>query len=153
MSTLVQAPLAGEVVAVEEVPDPVFSGKFVGPGLAIDPAREPGQVVAVAAPFSGTVAKVHPHAFVLTDERGRGLLVHLGLDTVKLAGDGFTVHVAEGDSVSAGDPVVSWSPASIEAGGLNPIVPMIALEADEADLELAAPGTSVTAGDTVLTWR
>ena len=85
MSLVVRAPLPGRVLAVEDVPDPVFSAKIVGPGLALDPRTGgPGQVTAVS-PIDGTVAKVHPHAFVVTSPRGRGVLVHLGLDTVSLA--------------------------------------------------------------------
>ena len=100
MSLVVRAPLPGRVLAVEDVPDPVFSAKIVGPGLALDPRTGgPGQVTAVS-PIDGTVAKVHPHAFVVTSPRGRGVLVHLGLDTVSLAGEGFTVHTAEGATVS-----------------------------------------------------
>ncbi|WP_172120221.1 PTS sugar transporter subunit IIA [Actinomyces faecalis] len=150
MSLAVRAPLAGTVVAVEQVPDPVFAGKFVGPGVAIDPCRV-GDVTAVA-PIDGTVAKVHPHAFIVVGADGRGVLTHLGLDTVGLAGAGFVVHVEEGDTVRAGDPIVTWNPGEVEAGGLNPIVPVIALEADEAALALAEAGTELAAGQTVLDW-
>ena len=154
MTLDVLSPLAGSVVSLDDVPDPVFSGRLVGPGLAVDPARDhasPAEVTA-AAPITGRVAKIHPHAFVITADDGRGVLVHLGLDTVGLGGAGFTVHCAEGARVSAGDPVVTWNPAGIEAGGLNPIVPIIALEADEAALALTAPGTAAAPGDALITW-
>ena len=150
MSLSVLAPLDGTVIAVQDVPDPVFAGRFVGPGLAIDPVRT-GEVTAVA-PVSGTVTKLHPHAYIVVDAQGRGILTHLGLDTVRLDGEGFTLHVAEGDQISAGDPVVTWNPADIEAKGLNPVVPVIALEADEGSLELTQPGTQVVAGDSAFTW-
>lgn len=150
MSLDVRAPVAGSVIAVDDVPDPVFAGKFVGPGLAIDPERV--QQGTAVSPVAGTVAKVHPHAFVVVADGGRGVLVHLGLDTVQLAGEGFTVHVAEGDTVSVGDTLVSWSPAGIEAGGRNPVVPVIALEGEESALEMIAPGTVVAAGGHLFTW-
>lgn len=150
MTLTVQAPLAGTVIALEQVPDPVFAGRFVGTGAAIDPDRDKGEVTAVA-PVSGTVAKVHPHAFVIASEDGRGVLVHLGLDTVGLKGQGFTVHVADGDEVSAGDAMVSWDPGEVAEHGLSPLVPVIALEAAEEDVALAAKG-SVAAGDGLLTW-
>ena len=152
MSLVVRAPLPGRVLAVEDVPDPVFSAKIVGPGLALDPRTGgPGQVTAVS-PIDGTVAKVHPHAFVVTSPRGRGVLVHLGLDTVSLAGEGFPVHTAEGATVSVGDPMVTWDPDAVQARGLDPEVPVILLEAEETTLGLPAPGTQVAAGDALVTW-
>jgi PTS system glucose-specific IIA component len=147
----VLAPVAGTVMAMADVPDPVFAGEFVGPGLAIDPTRG-GTVVAVA-PVAGKVVKLHPHAFVIQAEEGRGALVHLGLDTVQLAGQGFTLHAAEGDSVSAGDRMVSWDPAAVEAGGRSPVCPVVALQgAPDAVAPLAAVGSSVAAGDPLLEW-
>ena len=151
MSLVVRAPLAGRVVAIEDVPDPVFSGGLVGPGLAIDPDRDGGAVTAVA-PISGTLSKVHPHAYVVVAPGGRGVLVHLGLDTVELGGRGFTVHVVEGDPVAAGDPIVTWSPADVEAGGRSPIVPVVALEAEEGALTTARAGQTLSSGAVACTW-
>jgi sugar PTS system EIIA component len=150
-SLTVLAPVAGTVVAMTDVPDPVFAGELVGPGLAIDPSRE-GTVDAVA-PVSGRIVKLHPHAFVIEAGEGRGALVHLGLDTVQLGGEGFTVHAAEGDTVSAGDRVVSWDPAAVEAGGRSPICPVVALQGSpDAIAPLAAVGSTVAAGDPLLEW-
>ena len=136
MSLTVQSPVSGVVVALSDVPDPVFSGKIVGPGVAITPDTGAGSEVSALAPISGTITKIHPHAYVITNDDGHSVLVHLGLDTVSLGGNGFT----------------SWSPAQIEAGGLNPIVPVIALEGDETDLEPMSPGRMTAAGDTLMTW-
>ena len=152
MSLTVQSPVSGVVVALSDVPDPVFSGKIVGPGVAITPDRAGGDDVSALAPISGTVSKIHPHAYVITDDNGRSILVHLGLDTVGLGGSGFTLLVAEGEAVDAGQPAITWSPVQIEAGGLNPIVPVIALEGDETDLEPVSPGRMTAAGDTLMTW-
>jgi len=147
----VLAPVAGTVRAMAEVPDPVFASEIVGPGLAIDPSRD--GVVEAIAPVAGTIVKLHPHAYVLQAEDSRGALVHLGLDTVQLGGEGFTLHVAEGDTVAAGDVVVSWNPADVEAGGRSPMCPVVALQAaPEAVTGLAAPGTTVRAGEPLFEW-
>lgn len=159
----VVAPLHGTVVELGAVPDPVFAQALVGPGIAIDPPR--GGEVTVTAPIAGTVAKVHPHAFVIVAgaraeaprEQGnlaeRAVLVHLGLDTVRLGGCGFTVHVAEGQHVQAGEAVVTWNPAAVEADGLNPIVPIVALQATARVITaLAEPGEAVAGGDPLLEW-
>ncbi|QTE30446.1 PTS sugar transporter subunit IIA [Pengzhenrongella sicca] len=147
----VLAPVAGTVRAMAEVPDPVFAGEIVGPGLAIDPSRD--GVVDVVAPVAGKIVKLHPHAFVILADGGRGALVHLGLDTVQLGGVGFTLHAAEGDTVAAGDVVVSWTPADIEAGGRSPICPVVALQGKpEAVSGLVAPGAAVRAGEPLFVW-
>jgi len=147
----VLAPVTGTVRAMADVPDPVFAGEIVGPGLAIEPSRD-GRVGAIA-PVAGKVLKLHPHAFVLVDEAMRGILVHLGLDTVQLGGVGFTLHVAEGDTVAAGDVVVSWNPADVEAGGRSPVCPVVALEGKPGSVRaLAALGTSVRAGEPLFEW-
>lgn len=152
MSLTVQSPVSGVVVALSDVPDPVFSGRIVGPGVAVIPDPVGGDEVSALAPISGTIAKIHPHAYIITNDAGHSVLVHLGLDTVSLGGSGFTLLADEGQRVDAGSPVISWSPAQIEAGGLNPIVPIIALEGDESDLEPVPPGHRAAAGDTLMTW-
>jgi PTS system N-acetylglucosamine-specific IIA component len=97
--------------------------------------------------------KFHPHAFVLVAEGGRGVLVHLGLDTVQLGGEGFTLHAAEKDTVEAGQLLVTWSPEKVAAGGRSPVTPVIALEGTAESLTTAvAPGDTVAAGDELFTW-
>ena len=152
MSLRVLAPVAGTVVAMADVPDPVFAGAIVGPGVAIDPDGD-GEVD-VVAPVDGTIAKFHPHAFVLVTEQGQGVLVHLGLDTVQLEGQGFTLHAQEKDTVSAGQRLVSWHPAEVKAGGRSPVSPVVALEGSQEALSLAVePGAHVAAGDELFTWQ
>ena len=147
----VLAPVAGTVLAMGQVPDPVFAGEIVGPGLAIDPSRD--ALVTAIAPVAGRILKLHPHAYVILADGSRGALVHLGLDTVQLGGQGFTLHVAEGDVVAAGDVVVSWNPADVQAGGRSPICPVVALEAKpEAVTASVAPGTTVRAGEPLFVW-
>ncbi|GAA4691952.1 PTS system, N-acetylglucosamine-specific IIA component [Promicromonospora umidemergens] len=175
---IVGSPVVGRVVAMRDVPDPVFAESIVGPGLAIDPDPELGG--RVVAPCAGVVVKLHPHAFVLlvppvdqpgpdaSRERGRGLdlaalgdpaaspppaggrgvLVHLGIDTVQLKGQGFTLLVAEGATVTAGQALIAWSPTEVSDGGRSPLVPVVALDLAPLGLEeLARPGTLVQAGD------
>jgi sugar PTS system EIIA component len=147
----VLAPVAGTVMALSEVPDPVFAGEIVGPGLAIDPSRY--GVVTAIAPVAGKIVKLHAHAYVIVAEGTRGALVHLGLDTVQLGGKGFTLHVSEGDSVAAGEVIVSWNPSEIEAGGRSPVCPVVALEGvPGAITALVAPGGLVRAGDPLFEW-
>ncbi|GEL95890.1 PTS sugar transporter subunit IIA [Cellulomonas composti] len=149
--TAVLAPVAGLAVAMGDVPDPVFAQALVGPGMAIDPPRAAG--VRVVAPVTGTIVKLHPHAFVLQSDEGRTVLVHLGIDTVRLRGEGFELFVAEGDHVEAGQHVVTWDPAAVAAGGRSPVCPVVALEAlPEAIALLVEPGDPVTAGEPFLRW-
>jgi PTS system N-acetylglucosamine-specific IIA component len=147
--TAVLAPVAGTAVGLAAVPDPVFSEGLVGPGAAIDPARRPGRVV---SPIAGRIHKLHPHAFVVVGDDGRGVLVHLGIDTVQLRGEGFELLAAEGDRVSAGQPVVAWNPAGIEAGGRSPVCPVVALDAFAEAVTEIADG-AVDAGDALFRWE
>jgi len=148
----VLAPLNGVVRAMADVPDPVFAAELVGPGLAIDPER--GGHVDVISPIDGTIVKLHPHAFVVTSDAAHSALVHLGLDTVQLGGAGFTLHVKEGDVVSAGDVVVSWDPAAVEEGGRSPICPVVALDGKPGCLTpLVGVGAVVRSGEALFEWN
>ena len=151
MALTILAPVTGQVRALAEVDDPVFSAELVGPGLAVDPAHEPASQV--IAPVAGVVAKLHAHAFVVQTPDGRGVLVHLGINTVQLGGAGFTLHVREGDAVTAGQVVVTWDPAAVEAGGRSPVCPVVALDAGPDALDrVAQPGDTVAAGEPFLEW-
>jgi sugar PTS system EIIA component len=148
----VLSPLPGRVVPMQDVPDPVFSGAIVGPGVAVDPPR--GHVDAVS-PIDGRIVKLHPHAFVVVavlPEGGAGVLVHLGIDTVRLKGEGFTLYVDEGAEVQAGQPIVGWDPAQIEAGGRSPVCPVVALDAKGDALSDLAESGDVEAGAPLFTW-
>jgi PTS system glucose-specific IIA component len=140
--------MSGSAVGLAAVPDPVFSQAMVGPGTAIDPERAPGQAV---APITGTLVKLHPHAYVVVGADGRGVLVHLGIDTVQLRGEGFRLLAAEGDHVEAGQPVVGWNPAEIEAGGRSPVCPVVALDAPAESISDVASGPIVV-GDELFEW-
>ena len=149
---VVGAPVPGRALPLAEVPDPVFAGAMVGPGVALDPPREP---VAAVAPIAGSLVKVHPHAFVVAGSgpaAGTAVLVHLGIDTVQLHGEGFALVAAEGDAVAAGDVVVRWDPAAVEAGGRSPVCPVVALDAGAEALDSLVTSGEVGAGDPLFTW-
>lgn len=143
--TDVLAPCAGMVLPLAQVPDEVFASQMVGSGVAIDPlgGDVSGGRVTVVSPVDGTLLKLHPHAFVVMGG-GVGVLVHLGIDTVQLEGEGFEVHVAEKDTVAAGDPIVSWDPAAVDAGGRSALVPVVVMDSPADSIEPAATGEVTT---------
>jgi PTS system N-acetylglucosamine-specific IIA component len=140
----VTAPVAGRAIGLAAVPDPVFAGATAGPGTAVDPVREPAEAV---APVDGVVVFLHPHAFVVVDGSGRGVLTHLGIDTVQLNGEGFELLVGRGDRVESGQPVIRWNPAGVEAAGKSPVCPVVALDAAAGSLSDVREDGDVKAGD------
>lgn len=148
----VLAPVAGVVHAIGDVPDPVFAEQIVGPGIAILPDHVAR--LDVVAPCDGVVGALHPHAFALEVDAERSVLVHLGIDTVRLAGLGFELLVERGQTVTAGQRLITFSPVDVAASGMPTICPVVALQADPAAIRLdAAAGDRVRAGDALLTWR
>jgi PTS system glucose-specific IIA component len=139
--TRVLAPVAGRAVPLRDVPDPVFSQGMVGYGAAIDPPRG---VVEAVAPVSGKLLKLMPHAYIVMTADNVGVLVHLGLDTVALNGEGFTTHVTQGDEVSAGQVMISYDVPAVEAKGLNPIVAVVVM--DERESGNVIPSEAVNTG-------
>lgn len=105
MSRTFIAPVSGWLVALDDVPDPVFSGRMVGDGAAIDPTS-----ATVVSPCDGTVAFIHPagHAVTIRTDEGIEVLIHIGLDTVQLKGEGFTPRVTAGDSVTTGATLIEF---------------------------------------------
>ena len=145
-TTSVLAPVGGRAVPLQDVPDPVFSQGMVGYGAAIDPPRA---VVDAVAPVSGKILKLLPHAYIVMTPDNVGILVHLGLDTVQLNGEGFTTHVSQGDDVTAGQVIITYDVPSVEAKGLNPIVPVVVM--DEREQSNVIPSDAVTAGAEIAT--
>ncbi|WP_372488133.1 MULTISPECIES: glucose PTS transporter subunit IIA [Cryobacterium] len=142
------SPVAGIVVPLAEVPDPVFSKGIVGPGVGIDPTED-----TVYAPAAGKVLVAQPtgHAFGLLLDSGVELLIHVGIDTVNLAGKGFDVKVAAGDRVEAGTPLVTFDRAVIEAAGYSLVTPVLVTNARKfGPVEPAASG-HVQVGSPLLT--
>ncbi|MFD6533749.1 PTS glucose transporter subunit IIA [Streptomyces sp. NPDC060184] len=148
--THVTSPLSGQAIGLAAVPDPVFSGAMVGPGTAIDPVREPGEAV---SPVDGVVVSLHPHAFVVVDSEGHGVLTHLGIDTVQLNGEGFELLINKGDTVTRGQGIVRWNPVEVEAAGKSPICPVVALEATADSLSDVQESGDVKAGGTLFGWQ
>jgi len=146
--TEVLAPCPGRVVPLSATGDPVFAGEMVGPGVAIDP--EPGQGT-VVSPIAGKVVKVHPHAFVVLGSDGVGVLVHLGINTVRLEGKGFEVLVEQGSSVAAGDPMVRWDPAAITGEDISTMVPVVAMDRPKGSVPAPAEGSVAAIGDVLFT--
>jgi sugar PTS system EIIA component len=150
MTLQVRAPVAGRAVRLADVPDEVFAQGLVGPGTAINPKPAPDDAL---APVSGLLAKLHPHAFVVVAEGGRGVLVHLGIDTVQLRGAGFELLAKEGEPVAAGQPVVRWDPAAVAASGRSPVCPVVALDAPWSALSAVVEQGEVAAGDPLFVWE
>jgi PTS system glucose-specific IIA component len=150
--TVVLTPVAGRAVRLEDVPDPVFSQGMVGYGAAVDPPRE---LVEALAPVSGKLLKLMPHAYIVMTPDNVGVLVHLGLDTVALKGEGFTTHATQGDDVSAGQLIITYDVPAIEAKGLNPIVPVVVMDEREpgniAPVDTVAQGADVVSGAELFT--
>lgn len=141
------APVSGQVVALEAVPDPTFAGRLVGDGAAIVP--ETGRAV---APAAGTVAFVHQHGhalFIATPE-GLELLVHVGIDTVELQGRGMAPQVQAGQVVQRGEELLRFDLEAIQAAGKATVTPVLVTNLDAvAKIEVLARG-QVTAGVTPL---
>lgn len=125
-------PLQGTIVPLEDVPDSTFADRLLGGGVAIDPSGS--QVV---APAAGVVSQAFPtgHAVALTLDDGAEVLIHVGLDTVKMNGEGFTVHVKNGDRVAAGQPLVDFDRSAIEAAGYKAITPVVILGHADSRIE------------------
>ncbi len=142
--TRVLAPCPGRLVPITDAPDPVFASEMVGPGVAIEP--DPGEVT-VVSPIDGKIVKIHPHAFVVLASNGVGVLVHLGINTVRLAGAGFEVLATQGADVRAGDPMVRWNPSLIEGDDISTLVPVVAMDRPKGAVPAPAAGVTVAIGD------
>jgi PTS system glucose-specific IIA component len=140
---IVHAPLSGSVIPLNQVPDPVFAGQMVGSGAAVEPSA--GEAFDVVSPVAGKLVKLLPHAFVVVEDSGRGVLTHVGIDTVKLKGEGFTLLVAQGDTVSAGAPIMHVDPTAALAAGYSMVSPVVVLDTKPDTATLMAFG-AVAAG-------
>lgn len=148
------APIDGWASALDEVPDAVFSGKLMGDGLAIDPTG-----ATLRAPCDGEVVLLHAarHAVTLRAANGAEILLHVGVDTVALGGDGFEAHVSQGQRVRAGDPLLTFDLDGLATRVKSLITPVIVLEGFEISrreqqravkagdflMELRAPGQEI----------
>ena len=142
------APIAGIVRDLADVPDPVFSGRLMGSGAAIEP--DEGPLLTAYAPCSGVIAKLFPggHAMVIEGPFGP-VLLHFGIDTVELHGEGLRPTVAEGDRVIASAPLVEIEVAALRGRGVNLISPVIGIAGQTVKL-LAPLGARVAPGEPFL---
>ena len=141
------APVRGKCVAIQEVPDPTFGECMMGNGIAVIPAGE-----YIEAPCDGVVEMIlrTGHAITLTTEVGADVLIHVGLDTVKLNGKYFTTLVENGEAVKAGDRLIKFDREKIAAEGYNMITPMVVCNSDQFSIFETLTGHDVKAGDTVI---
>ncbi|MBY6178989.1 MULTISPECIES: PTS glucose transporter subunit IIA [Staphylococcus] len=126
----IYAPLTGEYINIEDIPDPVFAQKMMGEGFGINPTE--GEVV---SPIEGKVDNVFPtkHAIGLKADNGLEILVHIGLDTVQLDGQGFEILVSSGDTVQVGDPLLKFDLEYISNNAKDVISPIIITNSDQTE--------------------
>ena len=144
---VIQTPIVGDVVALSNVNDPVFSSGAMGQGIAVKPSQD-----VVYAPADAEVTIVFPtgHAYGLRTANGAEILIHVGIDTVSMNGEGFNHKVAQGDKVKAGDVLGTFDSAKIAAAGLdNTTMVIVTNTADFASVNPVASG-SVAKGDVVI---
>lgn len=150
-TTVILAPVPGRSVALEDVPDQIFAQGMVGYGVAIDP---PQGIVDAVAPVGGFIHTLLPHAYVVMTDESVGVLVHLGLNTVQLKGEGFTAHVQKGDRVEVGQVVMTYDVPAVAATGRKTIVPVVVMEKKATDVEIDAAveaAGAVAVGDPLFT--
>lgn len=143
----VTCPLAGELVDISTVNDPVFSSLAMGDGVAIKPTEG-----VLLAPISGTVEALFPtgHALAIKGDNGVSIMLHIGIDTVEMKGDGFTAHVAAGDHVSRGQKLVDFDLGKIAQAGFDPITMVIAAENTSGKALHKHAGGAVSTADIAL---
>lgn len=142
------APVTGKIIPLGAVGDPVFSSGVMGKGCGIEPAQE-----VLYAPVSGTLSAIgapNYHAVGIVGDGGAEILIHVGVDTVEMRGEGFTVYVEKGMHVEAGEPLLSFSKRKIAAAGHDTVVIMVLTNTDGlSSVELAYEGNT-KAGNVVI---
>ncbi|WP_436874851.1 beta-glucoside-specific PTS transporter subunit IIABC [Mammaliicoccus lentus] len=141
------APVSGKLVKLVDVPDPVFSGGMMGYGVAIEPSHS-----TINSPVEGKVTMIAPtkHAIGIDTLDGAEILIHIGLETVELKGEGFEVQVSEGDSIKIGTPLVKFDKEAIVEKGYNTITPVIVTNSVEFSEIMPVDATDVEEGQTIL---
>lgn len=142
----VLSPMQGKAVSLADTDDDTFAAEILGKGAAIEPSE--GKVY---APFDATVETLMGHAVGLTGENGVEMLIHIGIDTVQLNGKHYTPHCTEGQHVKAGDLLMEFDMAAIQAEGFKTITPVIVTNADDYADVLTHIGKQTKAGETLLT--
>ena len=129
-------PIAGPYGDVSGTPDEVFSQGMVGAGFVVSPTEG-----FVYAPFDGTISVLFPtgHAVAITDPKNVSLLIHVGLETVKMKGEGFTLHVAQGDTVKAGQLLITFDLEKIKKEAESILSPVVFTETKAVDILKTKP--------------
>lgn len=143
----IYAPVSGQAVPLSGVPDETFAGGHMGKGIAIEPNE--GRLI---APFDGKIAHVvkSNHAVIIEHSSGLQLLLHIGMDTVSLKGSGFINHITSGEEVKAGQILIEFDIAFIQAAGYQTITPVIVTSNGETDLEMDYHYGPVVAGKGII---
>lgn len=142
----VVTPMPGTVAPLSAVPDPLFAAGTVGPGMAVVP--DPGvEYVTVCAPVEGVVTRLMPHLFLILTDEGLPVLVHIGIDTAQLDGQGYSLHVEQGCRVQVGERITTYAPLSIGRLGFDPIVSVVMMQQDGGVEEGLMPGEPSEPGD------
>lgn len=147
VDVLLVAPLSGYLMPIERVPDPVFAQKMVGDGISIDPVSE-----SLLAPCDGEVIQLHPskHAVTVKTPGGLEVLMHIGLDTVTLRGDGFTARVKVGDRVKTGDPLIDFDADYVALHAKSLLTQIVITNSDQVARFLPQSGSVIAGRDTIL---
>lgn len=143
----IASPLKGSVIALSEVPDQTFASGVLGQGAAVKPAD--GNVV---SPGNGIVSTLFDtfHAIGLTLDNGAEVLIHIGLNTVELNGEGYTAHVKDGDRVSTGQTLITFDKKAIEEKGYDTITPVIVTNSDDYEKVIQAATGDINIGEPIL---
>ncbi|MDM5314574.1 PTS glucose transporter subunit IIA [Fictibacillus sp. b24] len=141
------APLTGKIVNIEEVPDPTFAQKMMGDGIAIEPTE--GVVV---SPVDGEIVQFFhtKHAIGIQSEAGAEILIHVGLETVSMNGEGFEGHVNVGDKVKAGDKLLSFDLDLIKEKAASTVTPIVITNGDAVESLDKRAASDATKGETSL---
>ncbi|MFB4164650.1 PTS glucose transporter subunit IIA [Alteribacillus sp. JSM 102045] len=142
---VIASPANGKFVDLTDVPDPTFSEKMMGDGFAVEPSE--GKIV---SPVDGKVVQVFPtkHAVGIKSNEGLDVLLHIGLETVSMNGEGFEGRVSEGDKVKAGDVLVEFSLDEVKEKAKSTITPVVFTEGDQVDNISRKEVSDLTAGET-----
>ncbi|MFC4077569.1 PTS sugar transporter subunit IIA [Salinithrix halophila] len=141
------APMSGKGVPIADVPDPVFSGKMMGDGMAVDPSEG-----ILTSPVDGEVVQLFhtAHAIGIRTKEGVELLLHIGLETVSMEGEGFTARVAVGDKVKTGQPLIEFDLEKVREIAASTVTPVVITNMDHVEqLETLVSG-EVQSGEPML---
>lgn len=139
------SPLSGMVIPIENIPDPVFAGKMVGDGIGIDPTDN-----TLKSPINGEVIQIHSakHAITLQSNDGTEILMHIGIDTVKLKGEGFKALVSVGDKVEAGEPLIEFDMDLLAVKATSLVTPVLILNSEKEIITTS--DSEVKVGDNII---